>query len=138
MFRKIAIASAMGIELVSYDARTVELSAPLSLNSNDKGTFFAGSIYSTMVLSGWALVTRLLEDKGFYADVVIATSSIDYKKPAVCDVVAKAVLSREESLSSFITTIENKGRGKIDVESVLSSNGIISATFNGLYVARLR
>jgi len=136
LFAEIVPAQAMGIELASYKTKELVLTAPLEMNSNDKGTFFAGSIYSTMVLSGWALVTMVLSDRGIMAEVVIATSTIDYTAPAKDDVESHAGLVDSDGIEKLLESIEVKGRGKILVTSELISGGVKCAAFSGTYVAK--
>ena len=138
MFEKIAIANLMEIKVESYGNDQIEVFAPLDKNSNDKGTFFAGSIYSTMVLSGWALVTRILKDRGIDAEVVIATSTIDYLKPAKDDVLVSASPVNSTDIEKLLSSIDKKCRGKLEVKSILNSSGEVCAEFTGLYVAKLR
>jgi len=138
LFAEIVPAQAMGIELASYKRKEVVLTAPLEMNSNDKGTFFAGSIYSTMVLSGWSLVTMVLSDRGIKGEVVIATSTIDYIAPAKSDVESHACLVDSDGIEKLLESIEAKGRGKILVTSELISDGEKCAVFSGTYVARVR
>lgn len=136
IFAEIVPAQAMEIEVASYNKNELVLCAPLEKNSNDKGTFFAGSIYSTVVLSGWALVTMMLADRGIEAEVVIATSNIDYTAPAKNDVEAHASLVDSDGIEKLLESIEGKGRGKIVISSVLISDGNRCAIFTGTYVAK--
>lgn len=138
LFDGIVAAQLLEIEVSSFERGRLTVCAPLSKNSNDKGTFFAGSIYSAMVLSGWGLVGLLLADQGLDVDVVIATSGIDYVKPAVGDVEACALLKDGEGIEKAILSIESKGRGKVEVVSELVSDGVVCAVFTGVYVAMIR
>ena len=53
---RIAPARALGVTVAATEPVTI--SAPLEGNLNDKGTGFAGSLFSVAALAGWALVTR--------------------------------------------------------------------------------
>ena len=133
---KIVPARSMKIEVSSYNVKELELCAPLTANVNDKGTGFAGSIYSTLVLSGWSLVTQYLADQGIGAQVVIASSSTEYKAPVEGDLSACARFVDTTDAQQLLVKIDERGRGKVAVESTLSSNGKVCAVFTGLYVAK--
>jgi thioesterase domain-containing protein len=75
---------------------TVVMSIPLAGNLNDKGTMFAGSIYSVLVLAGWTLSYRLVNGMNSDYDVVIKESSIKYKLPVKSG--ARAVAAVREPL----------------------------------------
>ena len=134
-FEMIDIAGLMGIELELFEGDSVKLYAPISKNRNDKGTFFAGSIYSVMVLSGWSLVTSILNEHGYDSNVVIATSSIDYIKPAKDDVFAIASVVEGYDVAKFVNLFGTNNKGKIEIEVELSSGGVICARFIGTYAA---
>ena len=137
IYDKILPAASMGIKALTYDGKELTVSAPLEPNLNDKGTAFAGSIYSSLVLSGWALVTMLLRDRNIDVDVVIATSSMDYIAPVAGDLCATATVVDESDLEPFYTRIDIKGRGKLTITSGLVSNGTKCAVFTGTYFARV-
>ena len=51
----IPIMGGMGLRVVAANAQGVTVQIPIEPNRNDKGTLFAGSSYSGLVLAGWML-----------------------------------------------------------------------------------
>jgi thioesterase domain-containing protein len=131
LFRDIAPAQSMQISLLDYSSRTLKLTAPLQPNINDKGTAFAGSISSLLVLTGWALVTLQIRDAGFNRDVVIARNETHFKRPVRADMVTEATIA---PLDPLIPALAANQRGDIHVEINLFSNETLCATMTAQYV----
>ena len=52
---EIPAVGALRLEVVYADSSRVAVRIPADGNGNDKGTLFAGSLYSGLVLAGWCL-----------------------------------------------------------------------------------
>lgn len=87
--RKIPLTKAMRFRIEYRPPHTVRIHAPLAPNRNDKGTAFAGAIHSALVLAPWCLLTRLLEEQGIKADVMVYRSEVKFLKPVRADFVAE-------------------------------------------------
>ncbi len=61
---------------------------PLKSNTNDKGTLFAGAIFSTCILCGYRAAERAFSEAGIQGDVVAALAEIKYRRPVRTDAVA--------------------------------------------------
>ena len=92
LLKSIVPAGSMGIEVTRQWKHGIELSAPLEKNLNDKGTGFAGSLSSILTLSGWALITRALNEAGIAADVLAVKSETEFTAPVMADF--KAIYAR--------------------------------------------
>ena len=124
---KIASFQGLGITVVQDDINSVTLQLPLNGNTNDKGTMFAGSLYSLMVLSGWKLAMNVSEVAGRPGDVVISEAFVKYLRPVTGDCQAVAVLSKEFYVNAF-------GSGCCEINVVIkNSRGKLCADFNGKY-----
>lgn len=75
----------LGIEKVNRDAECAEFAIPLAGNRNDKGTLFAGSQYSALVLAGWYHTSAWAEEQGLPDQVAIKDAQVSYPKPATSD-----------------------------------------------------
>lgn len=106
----IPITAAMGLELVSYDGHTLHLAAPLTLNHNDKGTAFAGSISTTATLAGWALLMLWSQQHVGECQVAVSQAEIRYRKPILTDFYARAYVP--EDLPTLEDVLRHKGRVK--------------------------
>ena len=71
---------------------------PLACNVNDKGSLFAGSIFSGATLAAYRATERLFASRGLSGDLVAKTASINYLKRIVSDGLAQATPSSEPVL----------------------------------------
>jgi thioesterase domain-containing protein len=134
LFRDIAPAQSMQITITDYSSHRLELAAPLQPNINDKGTAFAGSISSMLVLAGWGLITRCLRDAGIKAEVVVAKSETTYNRPVRAAMCSIAEINTEQS-DRLISELAKKPRASIRIETKLISEGKPCATMSAHYVA---
>ena len=138
LFSGIPIAGAMGLQVISYGAAGLTLSAPLGPNRNDKGTAFAGSIYSTAVLTGWGLVTLGLREAGLDASVVVRDAEIRYLVPVVAPFTSFCASPKTLEWKEFLNRVKSKKRGKIALAVEVIQKTGKAARFKGLYAAILR
>lgn len=125
-------AKTMGFELVSSEKGRVELSAPLRLNMNDKGTAFAGSISSILTLAGWAVLSHILLDAGFDAEVMVVKSSTEYVLAVRDDFRSVAHISAEES-ARVREELTHRGRSRACIQSRLFSGNSECAAMTAHY-----
>ncbi len=134
LFNQIAPAKAMQVSVSGYSNGCLELAAPLRPNINDKGTAFAGSISSLLVLAGWGVVMLRLQEAGIQAEVVVSKSKTDYKRPIRADMNATATATSEQ-IKQLISELKQNPRGNIQIETKLASEGKTCATMTATYVA---
>jgi thioesterase domain-containing protein len=131
--------AAMQVGVDGYSDGTLQLSAPLSANVNDKGTAFGGSLTSLMTVAGWGLVTLNLRLAGLKADVFVADSQVRYLAPLYADLVAGAAFAEGQSWDTFLDTLRQRGRARIQVDArVQLPEGGLATTLSGRYVALLK
>ncbi len=75
----------LGITLVKVSDDKVEFHLPINGNRNDKGTVFAGSQYSALVICGWYLASHWAEHNGLQPQVAVKDSHVNYPKSAQTD-----------------------------------------------------
>lgn len=75
----------LGIEWVSSDDSGTRFRIPLLGNRNDKGTVFAGSQYTALVVTGWYHTARWAGLQGLPEQVAIKDSQVRYPKAAYSD-----------------------------------------------------
>ncbi len=128
--------AAMRVEVDGFHGEALRLTAPLSANVNDKGNAFGGSLTSLMTVAGWGLVTLKLRLAGLKAEVYVADSQIRYLAPLHGDLVAEASFSEDQSVDTFVDTLVQRGRARIQVEArVLLPEGGMATTLTGRFVA---
>jgi thioesterase domain-containing protein len=138
LFSGIPIAGAMGLQVISYGAEGLTLSAPLGPNRNDKGTAFAGSIYSAAVLTGWGLVTLRLREAGLDASVVVRDAEVRYLAPVTAPFTSFCASPKTPEWGEFLSSIKTKKGGRITLAVEVTQETGKAARFKGLYAAFLR
>ncbi|RZU46905.1 thioesterase domain-containing protein [Fluviicoccus keumensis] len=122
--RHIPLSRAMGVQVEAYDGVSLTLSAPLSLNHNDKNTGFAGSIGSLASLSGWGLMMLWADNFG-PCQAAIARAGIEYRRPVQSDFRAVACLPSQAEIDAFHDIFRVKGRARLPVRiEVLDHEGL--------------
>ena len=134
LFQDIAPARAMQLSIMEYADGRLEISAPLEPSINDKGTAFAGSISSLLVLAGWGLVTLRLREAGIRAEVVVSRNETVYKRPIRSEMHAHAEAGTAK-FDQLITDLTGNGRGNIRIHANLLSQEKLCATMTATYVA---
>ena len=96
---EIPAVGALRLEVVYADSSRVAVRIPADGNGNDKGTLFAGSLYSGLVLAGWCLAMERARESGFVSPwAAIVNSQVTYAKPLRADAEAVAVFAEEPHL----------------------------------------
>lgn len=137
LHREIPVTHAQAIEVARLDADGVALSASLAANHNDKGTGFAGSLFSVAVLTGWSQVMLLLRDADLSGQVVVSESRVRYLQPANADFRAVVNQPDEEAVQGFYRQLEKKGRARLPLTIDVMADGQRVLSFEGQYAALL-
>jgi thioesterase domain-containing protein len=118
----------LGMKVENENTDSFTMSIPLNENINDKNTMFAGSIYSVMVLCGWALAYEMLNHDAKAYNIVIKQSHIDYVSPVQTGAQAIARLN-----GNIIT--KTNGNKSIQVTvNLKDSDDKSCAEFTGEYI----
>ena len=133
----IPIARTMEIRVVDSDPHRMVLGAPLQGNHNDKGTAFAGSLYSLAVLCGWSYVNRILLDHGLKAIAMVADSTMKYLKPVRSDYQATCECRDDAAIEDLVKAVRTDGKGSINLETTVLADGVVAGRFAGRYVAKI-
>ncbi len=137
LFADITPATALGISVSNYADGQIELAAPLQPNLNDKGTAFAGSISSMLVLTGWGVVTATLKEAGISADVLVVKSETEYTEPVRNTMTSEASISKKE-LGRILKELEIKKRSRVSLTAQLYSGSAVCAEMNAHYAILIR
>ena len=136
LHRQIPITAAMGVRVESWDAgEQLTLTAPLGLNHNHLGTAFGGSLAAIATLAGYAFLWLELGDRA--AHVVIAESSLAYRRPVKEEI--RAICRRPEggSLAAFKATFAQAGKARLRLDLIIeNADGAVAVEFGGTFVAR--
>ena len=132
---RIAPAQALGLTIVEVEPLTI--AAPLAANLNDKGTAFAGSLYSAAALAGWALLTRWCSAAPIAAEVALQESSARFLAPARAPFRAVAHAPAAAGLGKLERMLARAGRGRIELAIEVRSEATLVMTLAGVYAVTL-
>ena len=128
---RIAPARALEVRLEALDPLTI--SAPLAPNLNDKGTGFAGSLFSVAALAGWALVMRWCAADSVGAEVVLQSSTARFLAPARADFRALAHEPPPAQRDKLRRMLARSGRGRTEISVDVKCHEALVMTFSGAY-----
>ena len=132
---RIAPARALGVTVAATEPVTI--SAPLEGNLNDKGTGFAGSLFSVAALAGWALVTRWCAVEPIEAEVVLQSSRVRFLAPARGEFRAIAHELPEKQRQKLTRMLARSGRGRAEVAIDVKCDEAVVMSFTGVYAVIL-
>jgi thioesterase domain-containing protein len=120
-YKKIPITKKLKMKVLNYEKDSLIISAPIKENHNDKGTAFAGSIYSVATLAGWGFVSLKMLDEKLDAKVAIYNGNITYKKPINKDFTAVCSIIDQNDWNKFVERVKNKSNGKVQLKIEISN-----------------
>lgn len=138
ILERIPLARAMQLRVTRYDGDVLELAAPLAPNVNDKGCAFGGSLASLMTLTGWGLIELALRARGLDCDVYIGDSQLRYRAPVWGELVAEAHLADDADFDGFFSSLERRGKARLDVACAIAGEDGPAATLDAAFVAKMR
>jgi thioesterase domain-containing protein len=128
---RIAPARALGVTVAATEPVTI--SAPLEGNLNDKGTGFAGSLFSVAALAGWALVTRWCAAEPIDAEVALQSSRVRFLAPARGEFRAIAHELADKEREKLARMLVRSGRGRAEVTVEVKCDEAVVMSFTGVY-----
>jgi thioesterase domain-containing protein len=134
----IPISAHMQLQIVEFNRSQLAIRAPLLPNTNDKGTAFAGSLYSTMVLAGWMYVTARLKLEEIDAEAVATAAEIRYLKPVTTDFQAVCRLPDETAWSRFVAKLQKRKNYKLHLPVEIAVDGELKTSLTGEYHAWMK
>lgn len=112
--------------------------APLSVNINDKGTAFGGSLATMNIISSWGLCWIIQKELGFNSsNIVIIKNEHSYKKPVTKDIVCFTKKPSLEEIDKLKNKLLSKKSASIKIESKIIEDGEICVDFTGYYVIKI-
>lgn len=130
----IPIMDAMGVEVVEAGRNTVAARLPSGPNGNHFGTTYAGSLFTVAEVLGGLYASTSLALEG--AVPLVKSVTIDFRRPATTDVVARATLA-DDVIERVLA--ETAASGKSDFElltEVTDTHGTVVASTRGTYQLR--
>ena len=124
----------MGLKIDNYDGQQLIVSAPLSLNRNDKKTAFGGSIFNLCVTNTIGLAFIKCFEVGLNPNIVVAKADIEYLLPITSESIKSICISPQANAwQNFFKRFEEQGKASITLQSVVAEHGQPAAIFNGRF-----
>lgn len=124
----------MGVEIIEAGHNSVAARLPAAPNVNHFGTAYAGSLFTVAeVLGGVFAQTSLAAERGV---PLVKRVEIDFLRPAITDVVARATLDDAE-ITRVLTEYAERGKSDFElVAEVTDESGTVVARTRGVYQLR--
>jgi thioesterase domain-containing protein len=135
--RDMPITKALGLRVVGNAGGGLVMRSPLEPNINHKGTAFAGSLNATATLAGWGTIWLLLREHGLRSHVVIQDSTVHYVRPVTGDFTARCRAPSPGAVERLVNAVRRRGRGRIELDVLVSDASGDAVRFHGRYVALL-
>jgi len=127
-----SILPARAMEIGRESIKPGHLRLPLAPNINDKGTAFAGSVFSLAVLSGYEIALERSNHLNLSGNLFLLSSHITYHQPGLSD-----LITRSRIIEDLKPTRKANWKMRIEVEVVDAQSQSLCATFEGLYVLQV-
>lgn len=138
LYNEIPLTKLMEIKIQDYNESELITTAPLSININDKGTAFGGSLSTITIISAWSLCWLISKELGFDSNnIVIIKNETSYRKPVTKDIICHTKKPLQKEIEILKQKLETKKSASIKIESNIIENGEICVEFEGYYVIKL-
>lgn len=135
LHQHIPLSASIGVTVARSTKHSLTLTAPLEPNINHRETVFGGSACAVAILTAWSLIhIQIKKHPQINPRIVIQRNSIHYLKPIISDFHATCSLPEVEAWNRFIKGVERKGRGRVELDCILSCDGDKVGYFTGQYV----
>jgi len=136
--KNIPLFSCMDLTLKSFSQDELIMKVPLKPNKNDKNTAFAGSIYSSAVLTGWGFLFLKLRESLIENDLVVYKAEIQYFKPISGNFETLAHFKLPHDWESFLAQLKDHKKAKISLEIEIKEMGETKALLKASYSAKIK
>lgn len=134
----IPLADAMDLKVRRYTGDSLEMTAPLTPNVNDKGCAFGGSMASLLTLAGWGLIELGLRAHALACDIYVGNSELRYQEPVWSELRGIARFVEPGALARLANTLRARGKGHIDVVCEIVGEQHPATLLTARFFAKLR
>ena len=137
LHNEIPLTKYMNIKIQEYNQTKLITTAPLSININDKGTAFGGSLSTMTIISAWSLCWLISKELGFDSNnIVIIKNDTSFRKPVTKDIVCHTKKPSKEEIEIVKQKLQTKKSASLKIQSQIIENGEICVDFEGFYVIK--
>lgn len=138
LYSQIPLTKLMELKIDSYSKEELFTSAPLSVNINDKGTGFAGSLLTISTISAWSVVYLLCEELNYKPPIIaIVKNTSTFNTPVTKDIKCISFKPTKKQIEILKEKLERKKSASIKIKSQIIEDGKVCLDFEGLYVIKL-
>jgi thioesterase domain-containing protein len=138
LHNEIPLTKFMDIKIKEYSEKELITTAPLSININDKGTAFGGSLSTMTIISSWSLCWLISKELGFdSSNIVVIKNENSYKKPITKDIFCYTQKPSKEEIQRLKEKLETKKSASIKIYSSIIEDNQVCVEFQGYYVIKL-
>ena len=135
---EIPLTKLMEIKIQDYNESELITTAPLSININDKGTAFGGSLSTITIISAWSLCWLISKELGFDSNnIVIIKNNTSFRKPVTKNITCHTFKPSKEEIEILKQKLENKKSASLKIQSQIIEDGEICVDFEGYYVIKI-
>lgn len=128
------LARAAGVEIDTYEGDCLQVSAPLALNINDKGTAFGGSLYNLCVIAAWGMTDLKAKELSLSGDIVVAKGEINYLRPLRSRLIAQAFAPDQAMLEKAQHSYATRGKAVFSIHvEIRDEEQQLCVEFTGKY-----
>ena len=138
LHNEIPLTKLMNINIKEYNEKELITTAPLNINTNDKGTAFGGSLSTMTIISSWSLCWLISKELGFNSkNIVVIKNENSYKKPVTKDIVCYTQKPSQQEIATLKEKLQTKKSASIKINSIIIENNETCVEFQGYYVIKL-
>ena len=131
---EIPLCNAMDLSVEQLTECNILISAPMDVNRNHHGSFFAGSLYSLSAITGWGLATNYAHSHYPGSGVVVRKAEIEYFHPVVDDRISLSChMPDVDSMPAFLERIESRDSARLNLSVEIYSLDKLAVSFNGTF-----
>ena len=126
---------AAGVSVETENNEQLILSAPLTLNHNDRGNAFGGSIFNIALMACWGALYLECRKHIANPNIVTRDGQIRYRHP--CDekiIRATCRKPNQRQWDGFFAHYEKTGKTSLSLTSKIMNGDEIAAYFEGVFV----
>jgi len=135
---EIPLTKLMQLNIKEYNEHELITTAPLSININDKGTAFGGSLSTITIISSWSMCWLISESLGYDSkNIVVIKNTNNYLKPVTKDIFCHTIKPTQKEIQIVKEKLEKKGSASLTIQSKIIEDDQVCVEFEGVYVIKL-
>ena len=135
---QIPITKLMKVKLEKLDQTKLITTAPLNINTNDKGTAFGGSLNTLTIISSWSMAYYLSKKYNIVnPNIVIFKNETKFIRPVTKDIICTTFIPNKEELEKLEIKLKMKNSASIKIHSKIIEDGKVCVDFKGIYIIKI-